>query len=341
MDETGAFARRQFFICALLLHGILEGGAGVRRRDLLCILGGFAGGVRLLGQSSSASKDGDFVIHAEVQRVLLDISVKDKEGGFVSGLLKENFRVFEDGKLQEIKAFSHSDIPVTVGIAVDESGSMQPKRSEVLTAALAFIQESNPEDEAFVLNFNERVYHGLPDEVLFSDNIRMLRTALYSGIPEGRTALYDAVVAGLKQLEMGRQDKKTLIVISDGGDNISKHSLKYVTTMVEASVATIYTIGVFDEDDPDRNPDVLKRLAHISGGVAFFPENLDQVVPICREIAKDIRNRYSIAYVPPAGKKGLRHIRVEAVSPDHHKLIVRTRTRYLYENDDSAKTAKR
>ena len=316
----------------------------MRRRDLLCMMGGLAGGIRLFGQSPAPAKDQDFIIHTEVQRVLLDVSVRDKEGGFVSGLQKENFRVYEDGKPQEIKAFSHSDIPVTVGIAVDESASMLPKRAEVLIAALTFIQESNPQDETFVLNFNEHVYHGLPDEVLFSDNIRMLRTALYSGIPEGRTALYDAVVAGLKQLEMGRQDKKTLIVISDGGDNISKHSLKDVTTMVEASVATIYTIGVFDSDDPDRNPDVLKRMAHISGGVAFFPEKLDQVVPICRRIAKDIRNRYSIAYIPPGGKSGLRRIRVQAVSPDHAKLIVRTRTRYLYDSDSGGgakKTAQR
>jgi len=280
----------------------------------------------------------EFTIHSTVNRVLLDVSVRDASGGFVSGLGKENFRVLEDGRPQDIAEFEAGDIPVTVGIVVDESGSMRPKRAEVLTAALTFVTESNPLDEMFVIHFNETVRHGLPDQVLFTDNREMLRNALLSGVAEGRTALYDAIVVSLHQLDMGRQAKKTLVLISDGGDNISQHKLSDVMRLTEQTSATIYTIGVFDQDDPDRNPGLLKKLAEISGGIAYFPQHLSDIVPICRKIAKDIRNRYTLAYVPAAGngKEGIRHVRVEVSAPGHGKLIARTRDSYLYTPEESA-----
>ncbi|HTP87613.1 MAG TPA: VWA domain-containing protein [Bryobacteraceae bacterium] len=279
-----------------------------------------------IGQDAS-----EFTIHTNVERVLLDVSVKDSQGGFVSGLGRDNFRVVEDGTLQQITGFEAGDIPVTVGLVVDESASMAAKQTEVLTAALTFVTESNPNDEMFVVHFNENVRHGLPDEVLFTDNRQMLRRALLSGVPEGRTALYDGVVTALHQLDMGRQAKKTLVLISDGGDNVSKHKLRDVMHLAEETSATIYTIGVFDSDDPDANPGLIRRLAEISGGIAYFPERLNDVVPICRGIAKDIRNRYMLSYVPHAGShQDIRHIRVSVSAPGHAKLIARTRTSYLY-----------
>jgi Ca-activated chloride channel family protein len=208
---------------------------------------------------------------------------------------------------------------------------MQPKRPEVVTAALAFIAASNPQDEVFVINFNEKPYRGLPDTMLFTDDTQQLRSALWRTPPEGRTALYDAIMSGLHQLSMGRRDKRTLIVISDGGDNVSKHTFKDVMDDVLESLATIYTIGIFDEDDPDRNPGVLSRLARVSGGEVFFPSKLEEIVPICRQIAKDIRTRYTIGYVPTMGQgKGIRHLKVEAASPDRGKLLARTRTSYMF-----------
>jgi VWFA-related protein len=172
-------------------------------------------------KAAAGSQEKEYTIKTTSRLVLLDVSVKDPKGGYVSGLAKDNFHVLEDGKPQEISQFANSDIPVSIGILVDESGSMRPKKPEIITAALSFISASNPKDEIFVINFNEKVRRGLPDTELFSDNIQELRSALWSGIPEGRTALYDAVVAGLKQLEMGRRDKKSLVLISDGGDNVS------------------------------------------------------------------------------------------------------------------------
>ncbi len=271
----------------------------------------------------------EYTITTTSRLVLLDVSVKDSAGGFVSGLTKDNFQVLEDGKRQVITQFANANIPVTVGILVDESGSMRTKKPEVITAALGFIVSSNPQDEVFVLNFNERVSHGLPDTVLFSDNIAQLRAALWRGVPEGRTALYDAIIAGLKQLDEGRKDKKTLVVISDGGDNISTASFKDVMDVVLESPATIYTIGVYSPDDPDKNPQILKRLAEVTGGEFYVPPSLDGIVPVCRRIAKDIRTRYTIGYIPNPNGKRLRHVKVSATAAGHNKLIVRARTTYL------------
>jgi VWFA-related protein len=300
----------------------------------LLVLASVVGWGQLKGPvTAKAEEPSDFTIRTTSRLVLLDVSVKDASGGFVSGLSKDNFKVYENGQPQPVTQFANADIPVTVGIAVDESGSMRPKRAEVVTAALAFNQASNPMDEMFIINFNEKPRRGLPDDVLFSDDVQQLRLALYQGIPEGRTALYDAVEMSLNQLEFGRRDKKTLVVISDGGDNHSRHTLEDVTREVLRSVATIYTVGLYDEDDPESNEGVLKKLANVSGGVFYHPKALDDIIPICRQIAKDIRTRYTIGYVPSAEGKAERHIKVVASSPDHAKLLVRTRTSYVFSPD--------
>lgn len=284
--------------------------------------------------AGSAKEPEEFTIRTTSRLVLLDVSVKDAHGGLISGLGKENFQVFEEGKPQQITQFAHLDVPVTIGLVVDESGSMRPKQSEVITAAIGLIDASNPQDEFFVINFNEKPRRGLPDTQLFSDDAEQLRAALWRGVPEGRTALYDAIEMALHQLDFGRRDKKTLVVISDGGDNVSTHKLSDVRHDVLDSVATIYTVGIFDEDDPDQNPGVLKQIAQVSGGRAYFPKKLDEIVPICREIAKDIRTRYTIGYIPSAaGIASERHIKVVAHSLSGQKLEVRTRTSYLFTPD--------
>ena len=307
---------------------------GALWRPLVVLLCAGAGWLTNAQPAGSVQEEPQYTIRTTARLVLLDVSVKDASGGLVGGLKQENFQVRENGKLQQITQFAHADIPVTVGLVVDESGSMRPKHAQVITAALAFIGASNPQDEMFVINFNEKARRGLPDIQLFSDNLEQLRAALWRGVPEGRTALYDAIDMALHQIDYGRRDKKTLIVISDGGDNVSTQTLQHVMNEVLDSVATVYTIGIFDEDDPDRNPQVLKRIAEISGGGAYFPNELNQVVPICRAIAKDIRARYTIGYIPPSGEsKSERRIQVEARSASGQKLVVRTRTRYLFTPD--------
>lgn len=280
----------------------------------------------------------DYVLRSEVRLVLLDVSVQDRHGGFAKGLLRENFRVWENGVAQQITVFVDSDLPVTVGVLVDESRSMAPKRSQVISAAEAFIRASNRQDEVFVLNFNDSVKRGLPKGMLFSDDIQQLRSALFNGIPQGRTSLNDAIVAGLDQLEQGRRDKKTLVVISDGGDNASQHTRHDMLDRVERSIATIYSIGLFDKDDPDTNPGILKQLARISGGKAYFPTDPSQMPRVCRDIANDIRTRYTIGYLPRPGNgtNSVRRVHVRVLAKDRAKFIARTRTSYRYEEVENA-----
>jgi Ca-activated chloride channel homolog len=214
---------------------------------------------------------------------------------------------------------------------MDDSGSMRSKRPEVVTAGLVFIGASNPQDQIFVVNFNDQVHRGLPEAVPFTDDIQLLRAALSKDVAQGRTALYDAVAFSLSHLEFGRRGKKALILVSDGGDNCSRHTFKEVMQLVQESRATVYTVGIFSPDDPDRNPHVLARMASVSGGESFLPDKLDEIIPICKKIAKDIRNRYTIGYIPlhNSDKAALRKIRVVATAPDRGKLVVRTRTSYM------------
>jgi Ca-activated chloride channel family protein len=208
---------------------------------------------------------------------------------------------------------------------------MRSKRPEVITAALALVGASNPHDEIFVVNFNDRVNSGLPAGVLFSDDIETLRKALWFGESEGRTKLYDALAYSLGYLDKGRMDKKTLVVVSDGGDNASLVTRSQIMRDVEESRATIYAIDIFDENDPDNNSDVLKKLAQVSGGEYFKVRENPEVVAACKKIAKDIRNRYTIAYAPShAGSAQSVHlVKVTASAPGPEKLMVRTRSRYL------------
>ena len=282
---------------------------------------------RVLSQQKPSGRE--FKISTDVELVLLDVSVKQAKGGYASGLTKDNFQVYENGAPQKITEFANADIPVAVGLVFDDSGSMQSKRYEVINAGLVFVGASNPQDQIFVVNFNDQVRRGLPEGVPFTGDIQLLRSALSRDIPGGQTALYDAIAFSLRHLDSGRRDKKTLVVVSDGGDNVSTHSFKEVMQLVQESRATIYTVGIFTPDDPDRNPRVLEHIARVSGGESFFPNGLGEVVPVCRQIAKDIRNRYTIGYIPVhSGNKALRKIHVVATAPDRGKLVVRTRTSY-------------
>jgi VWFA-related protein len=275
--------------------------------------------------------DDPFVISVHVNMVVLHATVQDRKNLLVSGLDKQNFQIFEDGVLQQIKHFSHEDIPVTVGLVIDNSGSMKPKRSDVIAASLAFARSSNPRDQMFVVNFNEKVSFALPEEMPFTANVTQLEIALSKVAANGQTALYDAVDAALDHLSKGNRDKKVLIVISDGGDNASKHKLESILATAKRADAIIYSIGIFDEQDEDRNPGVLKRLAQETGGEAFLPESVKDVVPICERIARDIRSQYTLAYVPTNNSHdgAYRVLQVRAGAPGRGRLSVRTRNGYF------------
>jgi Ca-activated chloride channel family protein len=281
-----------------------------------------------LQQGSNSANQ--YEIRSEVALVVLHMTVRDRNGGLVSGLAKENFQVSEDGSRQEIEFFGHEDLPATIGLVVDNSGSMQSKRLEVNTAALDFARSSNSQDQWFVVNFNERVSFGLPQNLRFTSEVEQLQFALSRTVPAGMTALYDAISNSLDHLRKGDRDKKALIIISDGGDNASKAKLDDVLEKAIRSDAIIFTIGIFGQDDTDRNPRVLQRLAKATGGEAFLPESLDDVLPICRRIAVDIRNQYSATYTSSNQKKDgtYRSIKVRANGPGHGRLFVRARGGY-------------
>jgi VWFA-related protein len=266
----------------------------------------------------------------DVDLVVLHATVTDRQGGFASDLNEPDFEVYENGVLQRIRLLRNEDIPVTVGLVVDHSTTMEPKLAEVAAAARTFVRSSNREDEMFVVNFNERVWLGLPPAIHFTDSTAALERAIATRTG-GQTALYDAIARALGELHAGSRDKKVLLVVSDGGDNASTRTLADVMTLAAQSSAAIYTLGLFDREDPDRNPGVLKRLAQATGGEAFFPSQVSDVVAICERIARDIRHQYTIGYVPTNRNRdgAYRAIRVLARGKGHDRLSVRTRHGYL------------
>jgi Ca-activated chloride channel family protein len=296
---------------------------------LLIVLTGHAG-----NQTPPAPQGPDsesFRISVDVALVVLHATVSDRQGGFVSSLGEGDFEVREDGVPQPIRLFRNEDVPVTVGLVVDHSTSMRPRMAEVTAATRAFVQSSNREDEMFVVNFNEKVYLGLPGTIRFTDKTAELTEAIGTTPTRGMTALYDAIAKGLEGLQAGSRDKKVLILVSDGGDNASTLSLANVMKLAGQSSAVIYTIGVFQEENPEHNLGVLKDLAQATGGVAFFPDELSQVTAICGRIARDIRHQYTIGYVPinPPRDGAYHAIRVLVQAKGHKGVSVRTRTGYI------------
>jgi Ca-activated chloride channel homolog len=288
----------------------------------------------------SQEGSGQHVISSEVSLVILPVTVTDRPDHFVSGLDASNFQVYEDGRQQKISLFRHEDIPVTAGVVVDHSGSMAAKRDDVIAGAVAFVQGSNPQDREFVVNFSDSVTFGLPTSVPFTSRVADLKAALSKTPVRGETALYDALAAALERLKTAPLDKKVLLLISDGGDNASKHTFSQVQRMAQSASVIIYAIGLFDENSADQNPKVLEKLAKETGGKAYFPKSSSEAVSVCRQIAEDIRHQYTLGYSPEANlRPGYRKIRVKVNALGKGKLYVRTRPGYLFSSNGSNQTA--
>jgi Ca-activated chloride channel family protein len=296
---------------------------------LLVVLVGYAG--YQVPPAAQGSDQASFRIAVDVALVVLHATVTDRQGSLVSNLAEPDFEVYENGVLQHIQLFKNEDVPVAVGLVIDHSTSMLPKLAEVTAAARAFVESSNREDQMFVVNFNEVASLGLPATIRFTDSTDELQRAIATKVTKGQTALYDAIAMGLAQLQAASRDKKVLIAVSDGGDDASRLKLEKVMKLAEQSTAVIYTVGVFDQDDPDKNPGVLNRLARATGGEPFLPRQLGETLAICERIARDIRHQYTIGYVPsnPARDGSYRIIRVIARTKGQGKLSVRTRTGYI------------
>jgi len=273
--------------------------------------------------------DGTYVIRKNVDEVMLHATVIDSKQRMVTDLDRSAFTVLEDGKPQTIVSFRHEDIPVAMGIVIDNSGSMREKRAKVNQAALNLVRSSNPQDEIFVVNFNDEYY--LDQD--FTNDLLKLKEALEKIDAKGGTALYEAVVASAEHLKKnGRLERKVLFVVTDGEDNASRESLEQaVKQLQEENGPSVYAIGILgNEEHPKRARRALEIVAQRTGGLAFFPKTLDEVDEISRQVAHDIRNQYTIGYQPsnPRSSGGFRTIRVEAKSRAHGKMEVRTKSGY-------------
>jgi VWFA-related protein len=272
---------------------------------------------------------------SESQVVVLHVAVLDGKG-YVAGLEKTAFHVLEDKRPQPIVFFSNQDAPVTVGLIVDSSGSMGGNRDRVLAAAVAFAQNSNPEDEIFALAFNENVRSALPEDAPFTSDIPTLRAALDRAIgSRGQSAVYKAINAGLQYLDRGRYERKVLVLVSDGGDNASAIKRADILAKAQASNVVIYTVAVIDPLETEADPKFLRQLSDASGGQSFEPKKVADVEKVLERVAHDIRNMYTVGYVPSASshREELRRVSVDVTLPDGRKASVRTRRAYLSGHD--------
>lgn len=292
---------------------------------------------RQAGQEPSRQENGTYVFTAKVEEVALHATVIDDKHRLVTGLTRNDFQVFEDGVPQQIRSFRREDIPVAVGIVIDNSGSMRDKRPAVNRAAVNFVRSSNPQDEVFIVNFNDEYY--LDQD--FTNQIPQLKEALDRIESRGGTALYDAVVASAEHLKKNaRLEKKVLLVVTDGEDNASRESLEQAIRRLQAENGpTVYTVGLLGEEKQRRARRALSEMSEQTGGVSFFPKDLSEVDSITQTVAHDIRNQYTITYKPtrPQAQGGYRTIKVDARAPGYKHLMVRTRSGYYPGQERAAK----
>jgi Ca-activated chloride channel homolog len=279
------------------------------------------------GQAPVGTENGGFVFRAEAREVTLHATVVDDRNHLVNNLDKTDFTVFENDKPQKITHFHQEDFPVAIGIVIDNSGSMREKRDAVNKAALNLVRASNPDDQVFVVNFNDEYY--LDQE--FTGDIKKLQAALEHVEARGGTALYDAIVASADYLTHSRLQRKAIFVVTDGEDDASQETLEQaVHKLQQENGPVVYAIGLLGDEKSRHAKRALELIAERTGGISFFPPTLDQVDEISREVAHDIRNQYTITYAPSTPKTvaGYRTIHVEARAKPYKKLTVRTRTGY-------------
>jgi Ca-activated chloride channel homolog len=278
-------------------------------------------------QPPEGSDNGVFVFRAEAREVVLHAVVVDERNRLIMNLAKPDFTIFENDKPQEIRSFRQQDFPVAMGIVIDNSGSMREKRDEVNKAAINLVRSSNPDDQVFVVNFNDEYY--LDQD--FTSDIKKLQAALEHVETRGGTALYDAIIASADYLMKSKLQRKVLFVVTDGEDDASQASLEQAVERLAAENGpTVYTIGLLGDEKIRKAKRALQTIADRTGGIAFFPPTLDEVDQISRTVAHDIRNQYTISYTPstPKSVQGYRTIHVEAHARAYKRLSVRTRTGY-------------
>ena len=287
----------------------------------------------IAGQGTRAPEyDTGTVIRTDVRLVDLHTTVIDKTGHLVLNLPQSAFAVYENGVKQQIRKFMREDVPVSMGLIVDNSGSMRMKRAAVEAADLALVNDSNHDDEVFIVNFNDEAFLDLPPGKLFTNDIKEMKEALTRVDSRGGTALFDAIRMSIGHVkEKGHRDKKVLVVVTDGDDNSSNITLESLVKAAQQSGVLIYSVGLLSEEERGaaRSAEkALKALAVATGGEAFFPKDVSEVDRIAHQVARDIRGQYSIQYTPSntAMDGTYRQIRVTVNASGHP--TVRTRSGY-------------
>ncbi|MBI1358149.1 MAG: VWA domain-containing protein [Acidobacteria bacterium] len=292
-----------------------------RRAFLSSALALGLGGVTVVVARAQSGSDGQEegvvpVFTGGTELVVLHVTVADKDDRIVPDLKEDSFEIYENGVLQPIKLFRREDVPVSVGILVDNSGSMRDKRLKVNAAAVDFVKASNPDDEVFIVNFNDDAYLDSP----FTNDIDRMQDALQRIDSRGGTAFYLAIQMSLDYLnEKAKHDKRVLLLITDGEDNASKPKLDLETLVRELqeqnNATTIYSIGLLSEEEKGsakRAARAIRYITRATGGPSYFPETVDEVHSLTTQIAYDIRNQYTLAYTPTdLDSKGFREIKIE------------------------------
>jgi len=281
--------------------------------------------------------DEDATFSVGTRLVVLPISVSDKSGKLITDLPQKSFKVFENGVEQPIKLFKREDVPVSLGIIIDNSGSMREKRQKVETASVDLVKASNPQDEVFIVNFNDEAYL----DVEFTNDIKKMEEGVARIDSRGGTAMRDAINKSIDYLkDKGKRQKKVLLVITDGNDNASRISLEKLVTRAQQSEVLIYAIGLLNEEER-HEAKIAKRaldsLSRESGGLTFYPKSVAEVDELTLQVAHELRNQYTLAYSPTVQEMdgSFRQIKVTVNGPG--RPVVRTRTGYYATPDTSAK----
>ena len=279
------------------------------------------------------------IFRSDTRLVVCHVTVLDKNGHFVTNLPQDAFTVYENGAPQPIKIFRREDVPVSLGLIIDNSGSMRDKRTKVEAAALALVKDSNPDDEVFIVNFNDEAFLDNPHGKSFTNDIKEMEEALTRIDSRGGTAMRDAIRMSIDHLkEKAHKDKKVLVAVTDGNDNASVVSLENLVKASQQSEVLIYGIGLLGEEErreAQRAQRALKSLANATGGEVFFPKDAGEVDKIAHQVAKDIRSQYTIEYTPTntAMDGTFRQIKITVKAPGNP--TVRTRSGY-YATPDQA-----
>ncbi|MGD0868680.1 MAG: VWA domain-containing protein [Bryobacteraceae bacterium] len=293
----------------------------------------------VLSLTAGSQENVGTVFHADTRVVVCNTTVTDKSGHFVTDLAQSAFSVFEDGVRQQIRVFKREDLPVSLGLIIDNSGSMRPRRASVEAAALALVKDSNPQDEVFIVNFNDTAYLDNPHGKAFTSDIEEMKEALTRIDSRGGTAMRDAVQMSLDHLKANaHKEKKVLVMVTDGVENSStiSRSLEELVRNARQSGVLIYSVGLLTEEEK-RDAAAAKRqlnaLAEATGGETFYPKDVSEVDKIAHQVARDIRSQYTIAYSPSNANMDGTYRRIKVTVRAPGSPTPRTRTGYFASPD--------